>query len=147
MQTHPRENPVVITDQRPWGSFERFTLNESSTVKLIYVQPGERLSLQRHESRDELWVALDPGAIFEGERHPLILRLTTPGTSAGGPLLQEAGLMRAAAAAGVPTPQVIAAGGEDGPLGAEFVVMARIEGETIPRRVLRSPELAAVRPL
>jgi mannose-1-phosphate guanylyltransferase/mannose-6-phosphate isomerase len=65
MQTRPHEDPVVITDQRPWGSFERFTLNESSTVKLIYVQPGERLSLQRHKSRDELWVALDPGAIFE----------------------------------------------------------------------------------
>ena len=60
MQTRPRQDPVVITDQRPWGSFERFTLNEPSTVKLIYVRPGDRLSLQRHEHRDELWVALDP---------------------------------------------------------------------------------------
>jgi aminoglycoside phosphotransferase (APT) family kinase protein len=83
----------------------------------------------------------------EGVRHALILRLGTPGVSAGGPLLREAALMRAAVAAGVPTPEVIAAGGADGPLGAEFVVMARIEGETIPRRVLRSPELADVRPL
>ena len=82
-----------------------------------------------------------------GERHPLILRLTTPGVSAGTSLLHEAALMRAAAAAGVPTPEVIAAGDAGGPLSAEFVVMARIEGETIPRRVLRSPELAAVRPL
>jgi aminoglycoside phosphotransferase (APT) family kinase protein len=83
----------------------------------------------------------------EGVRHALILRLGTPGVSAGGPLLREAALMRAAVAAGVPTPEVIAAGGADGPLGAEFVVMVRIEGETIPRRVLRSPELADVRPL
>jgi aminoglycoside phosphotransferase (APT) family kinase protein len=83
----------------------------------------------------------------DGDRHALILRLGSPGISAGGLLLREAALMRAAAAAGVPAPQVIAAGGEDGPLGAEFVVMARVEGETIPRRVLRSPELAGVRPL
>jgi mannose-6-phosphate isomerase len=65
MQARPHQDPVVVTDQRPWGSFERFTLNEPSTVKLIYVGPGERLSLQRHEYRDELWVALDPGAVFE----------------------------------------------------------------------------------
>jgi mannose-6-phosphate isomerase len=70
MQTTPRRDPAVVTDQRPWGSFERFTLNEISTVKIIHVLPGQRLSLQRHEHRDELWVALDPGAVFEvaGER-------------------------------------------------------------------------------
>ncbi|MCW2941078.1 MAG: aminoglycoside phosphotransferase [Actinomycetia bacterium] len=82
-----------------------------------------------------------------GERHPLILRLTTPGLPAGRPLLHEAALMRAAAAEGVPTPAVIAAGGPESLLGADFVIMARIEGETIPRRILRDPALAAVRPL
>ncbi|MEU5882592.1 phosphomannose isomerase type II C-terminal cupin domain [Spirillospora sp. NPDC047279] len=54
-----------MTDERPWGRFERFTLNEPSTVKLIHVEPGQRLSLQRHRDRDELWVALDPGLVFE----------------------------------------------------------------------------------
>src|SRR5205085_828137 len=163
--------------RRPWGSFERFTLNEPSTVKLIHVEPGQRLSLQRHRDRDELWVALDPGAVFEvagrriepevgervliragdthrlsssgpaeggasritcafeavtaaGETRPLILRLGTEGALAGAPLTREAELMRAAAAAGVPSPEVIAAGGDDGPLGAEFVVMERIAGES-----------------
>ncbi|TDC62666.1 mannose-6-phosphate isomerase [Actinomadura sp. GC306] len=57
--------PAVETERRPWGSFERFTLNEPSTVKIIHVAPGQRLSLQRHRDRDELWVALDPGAVFE----------------------------------------------------------------------------------
>ncbi len=61
----PSSAPVVVTDERPWGSFERFTLNSPSTVKLIHVAPGQRLSLQRHHDRDELWVALDPGAVFE----------------------------------------------------------------------------------
>ncbi|GHE28545.1 hypothetical protein GCM10017673_33700 [Streptosporangium violaceochromogenes] len=61
---------AIIRDERPWGAFERYTFNEASTVKIIDVAPGQRLSLQRHEHRDELWVALDPGAIFEvdGER-------------------------------------------------------------------------------
>jgi aminoglycoside phosphotransferase (APT) family kinase protein len=68
----------------------------------------------------------------DGARHPLILRLATPGQSTGTTLELEAALMRAAAAQGVPTPEVVAAG--DG-----FVVMARIEGETIPRRILRDP--------
>jgi mannose-1-phosphate guanylyltransferase/mannose-6-phosphate isomerase len=55
----------ILTEQRPWGGFERFTWNERSTVKIIHVAPGQRLSLQRHRHRDELWVALDPGAVFE----------------------------------------------------------------------------------
>ncbi|GLZ03152.1 hypothetical protein Acsp03_06190 [Actinomadura sp. NBRC 104412] len=61
----PLPEPAVVSDERPWGGFERFTLNEPSTVKLIHVRPGQRLSLQRHRDRDELWVALDPGAVFE----------------------------------------------------------------------------------
>jgi mannose-1-phosphate guanylyltransferase/mannose-6-phosphate isomerase len=65
VQTDLRPEPSVETERRPWGSFERFTLNEPSTVKLIHVEPGQRLSLQRHRDRDELWVALDPGAVFE----------------------------------------------------------------------------------
>jgi len=43
---------------RPWGNFERFTLNESSTVKIITVSPNEELSLQTHEHRDEHWRVL-----------------------------------------------------------------------------------------
>ena len=43
---------------RPWGEFERFTLNEQSTVKIITVKAGEELSLQTHEHRDEFWRVL-----------------------------------------------------------------------------------------
>src|ERR1044071_8881717 len=45
----------IITEERPWGKFERFTLNEPSTVKLVYVQSGRRLSLQYHKNRSEFW--------------------------------------------------------------------------------------------
>jgi mannose-6-phosphate isomerase-like protein (cupin superfamily) len=42
-------------EDRPWGSFERFTCNELSTVKIIAVEPGATLSLQRHARRAEFW--------------------------------------------------------------------------------------------
>jgi len=42
-------------EERPWGRFERFTLNEPSTVKLVYVHGDKRLSLQYHNNRSEVW--------------------------------------------------------------------------------------------
>lgn len=42
-------------EERPWGRFERFTLNELSTVKILTVKAGGSLSLQRHQNRDEFW--------------------------------------------------------------------------------------------
>jgi mannose-1-phosphate guanylyltransferase/mannose-1-phosphate guanylyltransferase/mannose-6-phosphate isomerase len=44
-----------IVDKRPWGQFERFTLNEISTVKIITVLKGEAFSLQYHQKRNEFW--------------------------------------------------------------------------------------------
>lgn len=49
----------IILEQRPWGKFEQFVNNEKSTVKILDVEAGKRLSLQSHQNRDELWVALD----------------------------------------------------------------------------------------
>jgi len=74
----------IIRDERPWGTFERYTWNEPSTVKIITVRPGQQLSLQRHQGRDELWVFIDDGAIVEvdGDR-------STP--AAGDRLLVHAG--------------------------------------------------------
>lgn len=42
-------------ETRPWGDYERFTLNEKTTVKIIDVLPGEAFSLQTHQHRDEFW--------------------------------------------------------------------------------------------
>ena len=52
----------IIDDARPWGGFRRYTLNEPTTVKIITIEPHQRLSEQRHRHRDELWVVLDDGA-------------------------------------------------------------------------------------
>ena len=42
-------------EERPWGSFERFTLNETSTVKIITIAPNQAFSLQKHSHRGEFW--------------------------------------------------------------------------------------------
>ena len=44
-----------LTTKRPWGSFTRFTNNEVSTVKLLYINKGEETSLQYHTHREEFW--------------------------------------------------------------------------------------------
>ena len=55
-------------DIRPWGEFERFTLNEKSTVKIITVKAGEAFSLQTHAHREEFWRVLNgSGTITVGE--------------------------------------------------------------------------------
>lgn len=55
-------------EDRPWGGFERFTLNEPSTVKIIMVSPGEAFSLQQHTRRTEFWRVLKgSGKVTIGE--------------------------------------------------------------------------------
>ncbi|GIH95598.1 phosphotransferase family protein [Planobispora siamensis] len=76
-----------------------------------------------------------------GAAHELILRLDSPGAApgAGIGLAGEARLMRAAAASGVPVPAILAA-------GEAHILMTRVAGETIPRRILRDEAFAATRP-
>jgi aminoglycoside phosphotransferase (APT) family kinase protein len=67
------------------------------------------------------------------------------GLSGQGPEIQvEARLLRAANGAGVPVPGVVAAGADDG-LPPGWLVVERLDGETIPRRILRDEEFAAAR--
>ena len=48
-------SPHYEKDERPWGFYERFTLCEPSTVKIITVEAGEAFSLQTHAHREEFW--------------------------------------------------------------------------------------------
>ena len=58
--THlPDPRGSIFVSQRPWGRFEQLTLNEPTTVKIVTVDPGHRLSLQTHEYRGEFWQVLD----------------------------------------------------------------------------------------
>lgn len=59
------EKPEVKYVERPWGSFKQFANNEDCTVSLMRVLPGQRLSLQSHSGRSELWIVLDDGAVVQ----------------------------------------------------------------------------------
>jgi mannose-1-phosphate guanylyltransferase/mannose-6-phosphate isomerase len=48
-------------EARPWGGFSKFAGDEKCTVKVLRVGPGHKLSVQRHEKRDELWVGIERG--------------------------------------------------------------------------------------
>ena len=74
----------------------------------------------------------------------LVLRRDPPGAPTSGVRL-EASLLAAAARAGVPVPQVVLSGDADAGLDASFVVTEFVEGETIPRRILRDAGLEAAR--
>src|SRR5690242_14540382 len=86
---------------------------------------------------------------FDAERAgltlPLVLRRDPPARPAARDCGHELRLLRAAAAAGVPVPDARWGESDPGPLGSPFVVMDRLEGETIPRRILREPALAGAR--
>ena len=58
----PSEKPPAQHVERPWGAFEQYASNQEVTVSLMSVKPGQRLSLQTHTGRAELWIALDDGA-------------------------------------------------------------------------------------
>jgi len=85
---------------------------------------------------------------FELDAHDamrrLIVQVDRGGTAPSGRVRMEAALLRAAAGAGVPVPSVIAVG-EGDELGAGWLVVERLEGETIPRRILRDDEWATAR--
>jgi aminoglycoside phosphotransferase (APT) family kinase protein len=76
---------------------------------------------------------------------PLILQMDRgDGTTPGGKVHMERALLEAARAAGVPVPPVVAMGAHDD-LGADWLVVERLQGETIPRKILRDVEWAAAR--
>lgn len=58
----PAVKPTVDFVTRPWGSFKQFAHNTDCTVSLMEVLPGQRLSLQSHVGRAELWIVIDDGA-------------------------------------------------------------------------------------
>ncbi|HEU0102817.1 MAG TPA: phosphotransferase family protein [Mycobacteriales bacterium] len=120
--------PVADLLRRTWSAGE------------VRVLAAERLS----GGASRVTWALD--VLVDGERVvPLVLQQRRAGAVGAGLLALEERLLRVAARGGVPVPDVVAADPDGDLLGAPFLVTARVEGETIPRRVLRAPELAAAR--
>jgi len=75
---------------------------------------------------------------FSYDGRPLVLRRDPPGSVRSGGLAREAALMTSARAAGVPVPKVVAA-------APGHLVMTRLFGETLARRILRDDEYAGAR--
>ena len=61
------------TDIRPWGRYDVLADAKDHKVKRIVVEPGKRLSLQRHSRRDEHWYLVHGRAVatIEAQAIPL----------------------------------------------------------------------------
>jgi aminoglycoside phosphotransferase (APT) family kinase protein len=93
----------------------------------------------------ETW-AFDLFDALDGSTEAMILQRVRVGAVGSTPtMVGEAALLRAARDAGVPVPPVVAATDDEEVIGAPFVVMGWIAGETIARRILRDEEFAAAR--
>lgn len=120
--------------------------NGELAAALGRVLGGEVVDLARLSggASRETWAfdLVAPGA--DGPR-PLILQRRRSGDGpTGHPPRIEAALLRAAASWGVPVPGLVGQGEDDG-LGAPWLVVQRIEGESIPRKLLRDERYADAR--
>ena len=53
------------TEERPWGTYQNLYQGDDFLVKLIEVQSGQRLSLQKHFKRSEYWTVVSGEGIAE----------------------------------------------------------------------------------
>ncbi len=53
-----------LTETRPWGSYTILDERAYCKVKRIEVTPGQKLSLQSHEKRHELWTVVQGSGIM-----------------------------------------------------------------------------------
>ena len=65
-------------ERRPWGGFETLAEGAGYKVKRLVVEPGHRISLQRHRFRAEHWVVVAgaPRVVIEGRGRRLKPRAT-----------------------------------------------------------------------
>ncbi len=49
----------LYTEQRPWGYFTILDKGKTYKVKKLVVNPGQRLSLQMHHKRSEIWTVIE----------------------------------------------------------------------------------------
>jgi mannose-6-phosphate isomerase len=69
-----RSSPLEF-ETRPWGSFSTLEEGPGYKVKRLVVQPGKRLSLQKHRHRAEHWVVVSGSAtILRGDSRLILGR-------------------------------------------------------------------------
>ena len=83
---------------------------------------------------------------FEGDGRPLVIQCQRPGGLASGIAMDvEAQLVALAGRTGVPVARFVSSGDAECSLGTSYLVTQRVDGETIPRKLLRDDAFAAVR--
>jgi aminoglycoside phosphotransferase (APT) family kinase protein len=111
-------------------------------VELALHQLTERLSALLGTEVDDLQRMLGGASretwAFRAGADDLVARCDPPGAPHAGAMALEALLLRAAEAAGVPVPQVVAA-------AEDMIVVRRLSGETLARRILRDDTYAKAR--
>lgn len=83
---------------------------------------------------------------FDADGQPLILRRDPPAVPRPAEMAREAAALAVAARGGVPVPRLVDHGDGADTIGSPYLIMDRLDGETIPRRLLRDERFAAVRP-
>ena len=53
------------TDTRPWGRWVVLDMTPQLVVKKLVVEPGKRISLQRHRYRSERWIVMQGEAVVQ----------------------------------------------------------------------------------
>ena len=73
MSAKRRSAAPGVFESRPWGGFQTIQEGRGYKVKRLLVQPGQRLSLQRHRFRAEHWVVVtgSPRVIISGRSRRL----------------------------------------------------------------------------
>jgi mannose-1-phosphate guanylyltransferase/mannose-6-phosphate isomerase len=53
-----KEHETHLRSYRPWGFFESLNIGGRFQVKLLHVDPGQKLSMQMHHHRSEHWIVV-----------------------------------------------------------------------------------------
>jgi len=80
---------------------------------------------------------------FEADGRPFILQRQRAGDERD--LAVEIAALRAGHAAGVPTASIVTASTDSNELGAPYMILQHVDGETTPRKILRDDEFAEAR--
>ena len=49
-------NQIGKTYSRPWGNYKTLLIDRNYQIKIITIEPGGKLSLQKHQHRCEHWI-------------------------------------------------------------------------------------------
>lgn len=58
-KTHPHLLQQHPDEERPWGGFEVLKDTESFKSKVVFVNPGQQISYQSHNQREEHWLVVE----------------------------------------------------------------------------------------